>query len=326
MNLIDLATTVCTTVRAKDDDAVSDCKRFLNNRYQMIWEGELWRDSLSTWSGRLASSSSDTVDLGNDWESNAEGYYLMPPIVSRILAIRTAGKSLDASGIDRMFSIDPDAFARTGNPVDYHTLSPALWVNVASKPVRLFVVSNNDIGTSVSVTYVTLDGIRRTDTISIATKYPTVSSQLPAVPAIIERVTKPTTSDNILVSASTGPFTITGGPTDTTIFPRARIRFLPKPSAAMTFEALIKKQPSQLVADYDCPELRGVDRCLMAFAEGDMLRRARRYNQANELYTEAAALLTALRNEATWQEETSVRITPVGEPGYIQIKDSMATL
>ena len=37
----------------------------------------------------------------------------MPPIVSRILAIRTAGKSLDASGIDRMFSIDPDAFART---------------------------------------------------------------------------------------------------------------------------------------------------------------------------------------------------------------------
>lgn len=326
MNLIELATTVCTSTRSKDDDAVADCKMFLNNRYQMIWEGELWRDSLSTWSGRLGAQSGDTVDVGNDWESNAEGYYLFPSIVSRVIAIRTAGKSLDASGVDRMFSIDPDAFARTGTPVDYHWLSPALWVNSTSKAVRLFVTDNNDIGTVVTVTHVTLDGVRRTDSIAISTKYPTVGSLLPIVPAIIERVTKSTTSANILVSAATGPFTITGEPTATAVLPRPRIRFLPKPAQAMTFEALIKKQPSQLVSNYDSPELRGVDRCLMAFAEGDMLRRARRFNQANELYAEAAALLKQLKDEATWQEETSVRITPVGEPGFIQIRDSQATL
>ena len=326
MNLLELATTACTSARAKDEDALADCKMFLNNRYQMIWEGELWKDSLSTWSGNLASKSGDTVDLGNDWESNAEGYYLFPPIVSRVIAVRTGGKSLDASGVDRMFAVDPDAFARTGTPVDYHWLSPALWVNVTKKSVRLFVTDNSDIGTTVSVQYVTLDGTRRSDTIAIATKYPSVSSTLPSVPAIIERITKNATIADILISAASGPFTLTGYPTDTAICPRPRVRFLPRPNSAMEFEALIKKQPSLLVSDYDCPELRGVDRCLMAFAEGDMLRRARRFNQANELYTEAAALLKQLKDEATWQEETRVRLTPIGEPNYIQIKDSLAVL
>jgi hypothetical protein len=326
MNLIELATTVCTSVRAKDDDAVADCKMFLNNRYQMIWNGDLWRDSLYTWAGKLGAQSGDSVDLGNDWESNAEGYYLFPQIVARVLAIRTTGKTIDVAGVDRMFAVDPDAFLRTGTPMDYHGLSPALWVNSTSKSVRLFVTDNNDIGVQVTVRYVTLDGIRRTDTISIATKYPTVSSGLPIVPAIIEQVTKPTTSGNILVSAATGPFTITGYPTDTTLCPKARVRFLPKPSAAMTFEALVKKQAAPLTSDYDCPELRGVEQALMAFVEGDMLRRARRFNQANELYSEASTLLSALKSEATWQEETSVRLTPVGEPNYIQIKDSLAVL
>ena len=62
MNLAELADLVCETVRKPDSDSVAACKTYLKRRDQMLWAGNLWRDSLFTFTQALTPAT-DTLPI-----------------------------------------------------------------------------------------------------------------------------------------------------------------------------------------------------------------------------------------------------------------------
>lgn len=94
----------------------------------------------------------------------------------------------------------------------------------------------------------------------------------------------------------------------------ARIKPVPIPQSSGTAFVLGKLKWLAL-GDTDTPCLRGVDNALLAFAEGDMLERARQYGKAQAKYTEAAAHLGIMRDIERGQQQAVSRIIPL-EEGY----------
>lgn len=92
----------------------------------------------------------------------------------------------------------------------------------------------------------------------------------------------------------------------------ARIKPVPEPSTAGTLYVLGKLKFVSL-GDSDSPCLRGVDNALLAFAEGDMLERARQYGKAQAKYTEASAQLQVMRDIEKGQQQSISSIVPMEE-------------
>lgn len=95
----------------------------------------------------------------------------------------------------------------------------------------------------------------------------------------------------------------------------ARLKPVPVPDAAGTVFVLGKLKWVAL-GDSDTPCLRGVDNALLAFAEGDMLERARQYGKAQNKYAEAAAAVTIMQDIEKGQQQSISTITPMEEGVY----------
>lgn len=67
------------------------------------------------------------------------------------------------------------------------------------------------------------------------------------------------------------------------------------------------------LADSDSPCLRGVDNALLAFAEGDMLERARQYGKAQAKFGEAAGNVKLMLDIEKGQQQSISRIIPLEE-------------
>jgi len=93
-----------------------------------------------------------------------------------------------------------------------------------------------------------------------------------------------------------------------------RIKPVPVPQTAGTLYVLGKLKWVELT-DSDSPCLRGIDNALLAFAEGDMLERARQYGKAQAKFTEAAAAIAIMRDLEKGQQASISRIIPL-EEGY----------
>lgn len=88
-----------------------------------------------------------------------------------------------------------------------------------------------------------------------------------------------------------------------------RIKLIPTPIVAGTVYCLGKLKWVSL-GNSDTPALRGIDNALLAFAEGDMLERARQYAKAQVKYTEAAAQIQIMRDIEKGQQQLNSMITP----------------
>ena len=93
-----------------------------------------------------------------------------------------------------------------------------------------------------------------------------------------------------------------------------RVKLVPVPDVAGTLFVLGKLRWVTL-GDTDSPCLRGVDNALLAFAEGDMLERARQYGKAQSKFAEAAAHIAVMRDIEKGQQQSISSITPM-EEGY----------
>ena len=91
---------------------------------------------------------------------------------------------------------------------------------------------------------------------------------------------------------------------------RLPVRLFPAPTGSVTLTALVKKKVIALTEDSDEPELRNVESALAAFGLSNMLRRARQFGRARDIWQEAAGLLSQLKQLHTWQEQTHVRLEP----------------
>lgn len=91
-----------------------------------------------------------------------------------------------------------------------------------------------------------------------------------------------------------------------------RIKPVPVPLVDGTLYVLGKLKWVEL-ADADTPSLRGIDNALLAFAEGDMLERARQYGKAQAKYGEAAANVKLMLDIEKGQQQSISRIIPLEE-------------
>lgn len=92
----------------------------------------------------------------------------------------------------------------------------------------------------------------------------------------------------------------------------ARLKLVNVPDQNGTLYVLGKLKFVAL-GDSDTPCLRGIDNALLAFAEGDMLERARQYGKAQAKYTEAAAHFAIMKDIEKGQQQSISRIIPLEE-------------
>jgi hypothetical protein len=93
-----------------------------------------------------------------------------------------------------------------------------------------------------------------------------------------------------------------------------RIKPVPVPQSAGTIYVLGKLKWVEL-GDSDSPCLRGVDNALLAYAEGDMLERARQYGKAQAKYAEGKALEQVMTDIEKVQQQSISQVVP-NEEGY----------
>jgi len=91
-----------------------------------------------------------------------------------------------------------------------------------------------------------------------------------------------------------------------------RMKPVPVPNAAGVIYVLGKLKWVTL-GDADSPCLRGIDNALLAFAESDMLERARQYGKAQAKTGEGAAHIQIMRDIEKGQQQSISMITPMEE-------------
>ncbi len=133
----------------------------------------------------------------------------------------------------------------------------------------------------------------------------------------IEAIFKPTTTGTVTVTLNdTSGLTSTLGtlaPTDTRTPAYQRIRIFDMPAAdasAVVLRVAGKVKCDQLDFDNQEPVLRDCENILLAFAQGDMLERERRYGQAQAMFAEAVAHLEQYKKRETVQQAYNKRIIP----------------
>ena len=94
-----------------------------------------------------------------------------------------------------------------------------------------------------------------------------------------------------------------------------RLKPVPVPKTAGNVFVLGKLNWVEL-ADTDTPALNGVDNALLAFAEGDMLERARQYSKAQIKYQEAASQVQIMKDLENGQRQSISRIIPYTYDDY----------
>lgn len=95
---------------------------------------------------------------------------------------------------------------------------------------------------------------------------------------------------------------------------RCRIQLIGSIPNPTTLRVLAKTRTRTFENDNDEPLIVGLENCLMAFAQADMLQRERRYGQAQAVAQEGATLLEQLKKTQTVQQAYNKRLIPSG--GY----------
>jgi len=326
MTLSDMAALVCAKVRQSDATALTRCKQFLRQRYEMIWNDELWNDSLFRleFSFDMSPSATATSLPFPNFFSRDVGIWHLPPTVDRILALRRTDQGVGVADNFRFYRDTLDAFAQTGAAVAF-TVDGAVAADLRGKLVSVeaegvvLSASAADAGAVVRVVYLDFDGEEQTLSATLETGYSNTF-----YPQVIQSVSKPTTTAAVGVVLD-GDTIINFASTLTVAKRYPRIQLLPLPTTTTEFKALVKRKPLALTDDNDEPAIRGVANCLMEYAQADMYERGRQLGKAALKRADADKLLAQLKKIEVAQEANNCQIVPdVSEPsgliGYYHTK------
>jgi len=107
MTKSNIANFVGEKVHSTDDDSQAVFKTFVDRRYEMIWNAELWRESLGTVSQTVASGT-DTVSLSTTMDFPVSAYW--------------DEREITPVDYQRVFQMNPALLAETGTPTDFIVL------------------------------------------------------------------------------------------------------------------------------------------------------------------------------------------------------------
>lgn len=108
MTLSDLSSFVCGKIGRTDEDSLAKCRQFLARRYRLIWDSQLWRDSLTSVSQSVAAETQDVT--------------ISSPAVDQILGVSWGDIPLEPAAHEQIFSMNPSAFSRVGSVVSFVVL------------------------------------------------------------------------------------------------------------------------------------------------------------------------------------------------------------
>lgn len=330
MTLGDMAALVCAKVRQSDATALLRCKQFLRQRYEMIWNEEMWTDSLFRLEFSFdMSSTAVAADLPfANFFSRDVGIWHLPPTVDRILALRKTDQGVGVADNFRFYRDTLDAFAQTGAPVAF-TTEGAAFADLRGKLAEItaavgvtirFVDNAADSNATARLVYLDMDGEEQV----LDVVQSTIGQIDDIIPQVILSISKSQSQSDFEISLA-GDVIFTLSPATTVGKRYPRIQLLPMPTETTEFKALVKRKPLRLSDDNDEPAIRGVDNCLMEYAQADMYERSRQLGKAALKRADADKLLGQLKKIEVAQEANHCQIVPdVSEPsgliGYYHTK------
>lgn len=306
MTLSELALFVCNKLGKTDSVSLARAKDFIKARHRMIYDGQLWRESLVQYSATAAS-----------------GTIVLPWNIERVVAVRWSDRELPPIDQQTVFQIDPQAFDRTGTPCTFSYLPP--------------VANFKPVNTTTSSTFTVIsDDASDTATIRFSGTLST-SNDGGVVPSSFSATLNGTTPVNLLplLTGDYDSFSYIGRATNTSLITirqdsivvseifqneeqakYLRIRLLESPNDVTKTILVLGKQKFQgMNSDADSPIIpRNIDNALIAFGLADMLERNRQYQKAQDKVAEAGQLLDQAKRLETSEGAANPRFIPyVGE-------------
>ena len=197
MTLTQLADYVCLKVNQQEPEDKTACKGFLQRRLEMIWNDQLWKDSIVEYAVAIDPESTYTpasVYLPT------KGVLLLPTEISRVLAVRTTERALRVARHELFYRQDPDTFNATGVPLDFVLLSACVWEFDTAYMISLFRSNESDESAVTLDMLSTVNGVDVTRTPIELTAAETYAGETERIDAI----TKPMTSGSVAVKERSG--------------------------------------------------------------------------------------------------------------------------
>jgi hypothetical protein len=322
MTLAQLISAVCTKVQALEAADNTACQQFLTNRYELIYNSYMWKDSLTM------------VDLTVNPATNPDhacGIVSLPQQIERVVAMRTQHNSIRIHALEEYYKSDWNRFADISDLnglVEFSILNP-IWFTVrpstptfpnSSVPGSVLSLSSkNSDDNQIQVKVTWRD---ETDRYTITQNLPVTLTPVDDSGFIeVESVffggpLESTQLQVTLVNPTGAPVTLqTFNPNATLRSPAyQRVRLFSRPTNQVTLSVLGKKPFVNLDFQNEVPLIRNLDNCLIAFGLADMLERSRQYQKAQAKLQEAGALLKELAKLETLQAANNQRFMP--ETGY----------
>ena len=127
MTRSNIANYVGEKVHSTDDDSQAVFKTFVDRRYEMIWNAELWRESLGTVSQTVASGTS-TVSLSTTMDFPVSAYW--------------DEREITPVDYQRVFQMNPALLAESGTPTDFIVLPKSVSASGTRPRIKLIRVPN----------------------------------------------------------------------------------------------------------------------------------------------------------------------------------------
>jgi hypothetical protein len=296
MTLVDLVSYVCSKTGQIETEDQAACRAFLSKRYELIYQSYLWKDALIGLD----------VTVDPDDENNAEGIVLLPEIIDRVVAVRTADQSVRIRGLEEYYRVDANEFINTGLPYSFVILSPIWFVWRGTVGLQLIAENQEDTG-NCKITWRDVNGTSYTQLISAGAF---LNSTTIEVESFFKPVTLGAMSLNPQTSGDDAGGTLTTTETRSPSYQRIRLFAIPREETIVSI--LGKKKFTPLDFDQEEPLIKNLDNCLIAFACSDMLKRARQYAKANEELQQGAILLSELAKLEVLQAANNVKFMPDG--------------
>jgi len=137
MTLTELADQVTTKLSDTDSASVATCKKFINNRYRMLWDSGLWTNSLGVVTKAVAAED-ETLTLSGDptifYYPTSSTVASTAPRLEFVVAIKFTetgkedGAEVIGSNWIQFFQLDPNIWentsSRRANPTNFTPLPP----------------------------------------------------------------------------------------------------------------------------------------------------------------------------------------------------------
>lgn len=330
MTLLEIATLAGETVQMTDADALELAKGFAAFKYAKTFRENLWRDSVSIFPFLLDPTGDSTTPTGGNAALTAlaaQGFYLLPDVVERVLAVRTAALDvIDWSGsagqnpaarqwegVDpaRLFRDDLDAFAESGEPVRFMACGAVATMLPGTGTATVWAAAAADAG--VTIRLAALNAVTNARETAAAALTTTAAAIGPTKCREIYAIAKPATNGVVYIGDADGVAVATLNADDTGAPLRVPLRLLPYPTGVTAFRAMVKRRPLTLT-DNDTPDLRGIDDVLLEYTTGKLREMAGQVQTAQLNFQRADAALAAMLGTEILQTADSARLIP-GE-GY----------